>query len=158
MENIRYPIAQLLGGFEWFDEGLQRSLLRRGWPVLTRPESIIMIHVLLGIRRPSDLARRLSLTRQAIHVTLAKIVEKGLFLLEPDPSDKRMVAVSLTPMGQAMINDANRIVDCLTITLAERLGPALFQALIVGLNADWGEVVSVEPWEIEETKHLSAGA
>ena len=144
MENVRYPIAPLLEGFEWFDEGLQRGLKQRGWPVLTRPESIVMIHVLLGVRRPSDIARRLSLTRQAVHVTLAKIVEKGLFVLEEDPVDKRMLTVGLTPMGETMRNDANLIVERLTGALAKRLGARRYSALMDALHGDWGEVVDLD--------------
>ena len=58
MDGMTYLIVPLLQGFEWFDESLQRSLQARGWPQLTQPESSVMIHVILGINRPAEIAFR----------------------------------------------------------------------------------------------------
>jgi DNA-binding MarR family transcriptional regulator len=79
--NGKYLIASLLLGFEWFDESLQLSLRANGWSELTRPESMIMTHVQMGIVRPSDIARSLRLTRQAIHVTIKSMVKRDFFEL-----------------------------------------------------------------------------
>ena len=78
MDRNDYMIVPLLAAFEWFDESLQRSLKEAGWPPLTRPESMVMMHVQLNIVRPSDIARSLRLTRQAIHATIGSLVERNL--------------------------------------------------------------------------------
>jgi DNA-binding MarR family transcriptional regulator len=138
-------IIPLLQGFEWFDDGLQRSLSARGWPDLTRPESMIMIHVLLEMRRPPDIARSLGLTRQAIHRTIGNIVDKGLFSLGPDPSDKRGTVIVLTAQGEAMRKDAQHIVELMDLELSQRLGGSKIAGLVSALAAEWGPVPAYGP-------------
>ena len=71
-EDIRHLLLSLLQGFYWFDEGLQNYLQARGWPVVSRPQSMVMANIVLGVRRPSDIARRLGVSRQAIHATMPR--------------------------------------------------------------------------------------
>jgi len=40
-EDIRHLLLSLLQGFYWFDEGLQNYLQARGWPAVTRPQSMV---------------------------------------------------------------------------------------------------------------------
>ena len=135
----KYMIASLLLGFEWFDESLQLSLRANGWNELTRPESMIMTHVQMGIVRPSDIARSLRLTRQAIHVTIKSMVERDLFELVADPEDARIRVVRLTATGDAMRHDAQSIIDALTIELASRIGARQVKALREAFSQEWGE-------------------
>ncbi len=141
MDATRYLIVPLLQGFEWFDESLQLSLRESGWPPLTRPESIVMMHVQMGIVRPSDIARSLRLTRQAVHVTIKAMVDRGVFEMADDPVDGRIKIVKLTPMGEAVRQDAKVIVDQLTDILTLRIGPKKIKALREAFLADWGEPV-----------------
>jgi DNA-binding MarR family transcriptional regulator len=140
MDSISYLIVPLLQGFEWFDEGLQRSLQARGWPQLTRPESMVMIHVILDITRPADIARSLGLTRQAVHTTISQIVAKGIFDLKDDPSDRRIKVVALTAEGRAMRRDAQAAVKYLADRLTERIGERHVQNLRDAFAQDWGPV------------------
>lgn len=137
-----YLIIPLLQGYEWFDEGLQRSLRAREWPVLTRPESMIMIHVLLEMTKPSEIARSLGLTRQAVHRTLGNICEKGLFEMKPDPEDGRGSIIELTALGRAMRQDAQHIVHLMFAELRHRLGDEKIEALASVLSMDWGPIPS----------------
>lgn len=114
-----------------------------GWPALTRPESMVMMHVQLNIVRPTDIARSLRLTRQAVHATIASLIERGVFQLAPDPTDKRIRIVELTDMGAAMRRDAKRIVDALTAQLEHRIGARNLRALREALTQDWGEPVTI---------------
>lgn len=145
MDRPIYLIVPLLQGYEWFDEGLQRGLRARGWPILTRPESMIMHHVILGMVRPSDIARALGLTRQAVHSTIAQIVEKGVFELVPDPSDRRIKAVGLTETGKAMRADAQMIVTYLAEQLGQRIGQKRLANLAEAFTQDWGAAPDY-PW------------
>jgi DNA-binding MarR family transcriptional regulator len=135
----KYLIASLLVGFEWFDESLQLSLRARGWRDLTRPESMTMTHIQMGIVRPSDIARSLRLTRQAVHVTLKSMIQKDLVELVDDPVDRRIRIVKLTSTGEAMREDAQAIVDALTAELARRIGARQVKALREAFAEEWGE-------------------
>lgn len=138
MINSDYLIVPLLSGFEWFDESLQMSLREAGWPHLTRPESMVMMHVQMDVVRPADIARSLRLTRQAVHSTINALVERGVFELADDPTDGRIRIVRLTPMGQAMRKDAQKIVEQLAEELGRRIGARRVKALREAFSGDWG--------------------
>jgi DNA-binding MarR family transcriptional regulator len=139
LDATNYLIVPLLQGFEWFDEGLQLSLRENGWPQLTRPESMVMMHVQMDIVRPADIARSLRLTRQAVHFTIRSLVDRGIFEMADDPVDGRIKIVKLTAMGEAMRRDARSIVDALTEVLIERIGARRIKALRDAFSGDWGE-------------------
>ncbi len=141
MDNITYLIIPLLQGFEWFDEGLQASLHARGWPALTHAESSVMIRVMLGLTRPSEIARNMGLTRQAVHITLNQIVEKGILELRDDPDDRRSKMVELTALGKAVRRDAQASVHYISQQLASRIGENNVRNLQAAFAKDWGEPV-----------------
>lgn len=136
--NSDYLIVPLLAGFEWFDESLQMSLREAGWPHLTRPESMVMMHVQMNVVRPADIARSLRLTRQAVHSTINSLVERGVFEMADDPTDGRIRIVQLTPMGTAMRQDAQKIVAHLAEELGRRIGARRVKALREAFGPDWG--------------------
>ncbi len=141
MDNIAFLIVPLLQGFEWFDEGLQASLRTRGWPTLTGTESMVVVHVIINIVRPSDIARSMGLTRQAVHVTIGQVVKKGIVELLEDPDDKRGKIVSLTKLGRAMRRDAQLTVTYCAEQLAARIGEEHVQNLRAAFAKDWGAPV-----------------
>lgn len=131
-------IIALFQRFCWLDEGLQSRLHDRGWPDVSRPQSMVMTNIVSGIVRPSDIARNLGISRQAIHSTINQMVKLGIVELAPDPDDRRHMIVSLTETGARMRRDAQRAMDDLSDQLAERLGRDRFHALLATLEADWG--------------------
>jgi DNA-binding MarR family transcriptional regulator len=141
LDNIAYLIVPLLQGFEWFDEGLQASLQARGWPTLTGPESMVVIHVIVNIVKPSEIARSMGLTRQAVHITIGQMVKKGILELLDDPVDKRGKIVSLTTTGKAMRRDAQMTVQYCAEQLAARIGDKHVQNLKAAFATNWGEPV-----------------
>lgn len=139
MKSTEYLIVPLLQGFCWFDDGLQAHLDAEGWGHVTRPQSIVMVAVLTGFNRPSDIARHLRISRQAIHATIADMVEMGIFELSDDPDDRRSKIVTIAAKGAKMRNFANKTVQKLTAELARRIGKANVAALAKALGAEWGE-------------------
>ena len=104
---------------------------------------MVMTNIVSGIVRPSDIARNLGVSRQAIHSTISQMVKLGIVRLEVDPGDRRHMIVSLTDLGARMRKDAQRSMDALTAQIAARLGQDKFDALLAALEADWGD--NVEP-------------
>ena len=146
--------ALTIGNFDGVHRGHQAMLacLRerasaRGLPTLTRPESMIMIHVIQEMVRPSEIARSLGLTRQAVHRTIGQICEKGLFELRPDPDDGRGSIIVLTKRGEEMRHDAQHIVGAIHKVLEQRLGSKAFRELVKLLESDWGPVPEIDPAE-----------
>ncbi|MBW8297662.1 MarR family winged helix-turn-helix transcriptional regulator [Sphingopyxis sp.] len=132
-------IIALFQRFCWLDEGLQARLHERGWPDVSRPQSMIMTNIVSGIVRPSDIARNVGISRQAIHSTINQMAKLGIVELAPDPDDRRHMIVSLTDTGARMRRDAQRAMDALADQLADRLGRDRFNALLETLEADWGD-------------------
>ena len=136
-------IIALFQRFCWLDEGLQSRLHDHGWPDVSRPQSMVMTNVVSGIVRPSDIARNIGVSRQAIHSTIGQMVTLGIVQLEPDPADRRHMIVSLTDLGARMRQDAQRAMDAMTTQIAARLGQQQFDTLLAALDADWGD--NIEP-------------
>jgi len=136
-------IIALFQRFCWLDEGLQARLHDHGWPDVNRPQSMVMTNIVSGVVRPSDIARNLGISRQAIHSTINQMVGLGIVQLDVDPADRRHMVVSLTDLGARMRQDAQRSMDALTAQIATRLGQDRFDALLDALEADWGD--NIEP-------------
>jgi DNA-binding MarR family transcriptional regulator len=142
MESSHFLIVPLLQGFVWFDESLQNYLRQRGWPAVTRPQSMVMVSLVRGITRPSDIARDLGVTRQAVHATINGMIEIGLVELVDDPSDRRSKIVAISGQGSKMREHAREASALITEALAQRIGADNLEALRVAMSADWGEPLS----------------
>ena len=137
-------MAQLLNRFIWFDGALQKSLDARGHGGVRRLESMCMVYVHAGVRRPTELARLIGVTRQSVNTALRELEEKGLIFLEPDPEDARCKLVSFAPEGAAMRQEALEIVLALEAELEDRLGAKAVGDLARIVSADWGEAPVLE--------------
>lgn len=145
-------MALLLSRFMWFDEALQASLDAHGWGGVRRLESMTMIHVHAGVRRPSDLARMLGVTRQSINTALRELEQKGLVRLVPDPSDKRCKIVEFAEEGDGMRHAAQDVLKALERALEKKLGKMALADLDRLLSAEWGEAPTVYPLAKREEK------
>ncbi|SEJ87651.1 transcriptional regulator, MarR family [Sphingomonas sp. OV641] len=132
-------MMHLFQRFCWLDERLQAQLHDHGWPDVSRAQSMVMINIVSGITRPSDIARRLGISRQAIHATVAQMIDKGMVTLVPDPDDARHKQLTLTAFGERMRADAQGIMGGLTDQIAGTIGEARFEALLETLASDWGD-------------------
>jgi DNA-binding MarR family transcriptional regulator len=137
-------IIALFQRFCWLDEGLQSRLHDAGWPDVSRAQSMVMTNIVIGVVRPSDIARNLGFSRQAIHTTIGQMVELGIVMLDSDPQDKRHKIVSLTPVGEQMRHDAQEAMDALGAQVAGKLGLRRFDALLATLEKDWGENIQAK--------------
>ena len=144
-DDIRHLLLSLLQGFYWCDEGLQNYLRARGWPAVTRPQSMVMANVVLGVRRPSDIARNMGVSRQAIHATINQMIEMDIVALVDDPTNRRVKVVAPTATGETMRVDAQRAMVIMAEELFERLGkPNVLKAAHL-LNEDWGPPLVFTP-------------
>ena len=138
MDNVEHLIVPIWQAFVWLDESLQNYMRLGGWPKVTRPQSMVMTNVVLGVTRPSDIARNLGVSRQAIHVTLGQMVDLGMLELVDDPTDRRSKIVAVAPTGLLMRRSAQEAMRLLDLQLRRRIGDAQVDALKASLAADWG--------------------
>lgn len=148
----------LLHCYYWCDEGLQNTLNKAGLPRLSRTKSMIMVNIADGIARPSDLARNIGVTRQAIQQTLVEMERDGLVTLEPDPSDGRAKIVRFSRRGAGIGKAAFEAMDQIEAELVRRLGADTVKSLRKILFREWGPVVHVPDSETEVRRPRNSAA
>lgn len=137
-------LAQLLmRAFYWTDEGLQNYIQKKGWPEITRAQSIIFVNIGEGVTRPSEIAARVGVTRQAIHQTLNELISLGYLTLESDPKDRRAKIIRYTEKGARLGLDAIAGLKHVETVLAERIGTGNVKMLREALSIRWGEPYKV---------------
>lgn len=148
----------LLHCYYWCDEGLQNSLKSAGLPALSRTKSMIMVNIADGITRPSDLARNIGITRQAIQQTLVEMERDGLITLAPDPTDGRAKIVRFSRRGAGIGKAAFDAIDEIEAELGRRIGAGAVNTLKQILFRDWGRVVNADQAEAEQADGRMAAA
>lgn len=134
----------LLKDFYWIELGIRSYLRARGNPEFSRSEGMVIANISLGYSRPSDIARQLGISRQAIHVTIQQMKRKGIVDLVKDPDDRRIKLVVITDLARQMNDDGMVAMSILWEELGRRLGPAQLAKAANVLAADWGEPVTFE--------------
>lgn len=142
-------IIPLLQAFFWFDDGLQSYLQSKGWNQVTRPQSMVMANVVIGVHNPSEIARNLGISRQAVHTTINQMVEMGMLELRDDKEDRRAKIVAVSNTGVQMRRDADKAMVELAAELRRRIGNRNVDNLIKAFGADWGDPVTKWP-DIDE--------
>lgn len=134
----------LLRGFRWLDSALQENLATRGYARLGATESQIMLFVAASVARPSEIARQLGLSRQAIHKATGVLIERKLVSLVDDPADGRGKVIVFRADGEAQRRDALEIIERLEQELESRIGKRRLEACAHALREDWGEPPAFE--------------
>lgn len=133
------PLGQLLlRRFRWFDESLRSTLLERGWPHVTPAQSMVFAVIDEAGTSTADLARRIGVTRQAVHQTVKDLEALGLVEQISNPSDGRVRLVRLSEAGAANVQAAFLAFVDIERQLGERIGSQRVSQLRSALNADWG--------------------
>ena len=79
--------------------------------------------------RPSDLALRLRVSKQALNYLLGELERLGYLERQPDPDDLRSKRIALTPRGVAAIEVIRGAVGEMESAWSERLGHKRFDQL-----------------------------
>jgi|SRR5690606_25229450 len=130
-------MVQLVEAIYWFDETLQEKLREKGWKQLSRAQSMILANLANGETRPSRIAQKLGISRQALSQALAEMVERGIIILREDPDDKRARIISFSGEMLPMFQDTVEIMNDLEAKLEKHWGRTRMKALREALAIDW---------------------
>ena len=139
-----FLIGGLAYSFFWMDESLQRSMELSGFKRVNRNQSLMLIYIGAGMRRPSDLAKVLGISRQAVHQALQEMIANDLIALHPDDKDKRAKIIRFHEKAEPLRDAAREILIKLEQVIAERLSQKDLNNLKKSLSGDWGDIVSLE--------------
>jgi DNA-binding MarR family transcriptional regulator len=133
------------GGEEPFGPPLIGALLRMPWEAVQRHmlerlhergfDDLDMAHLNVfqypGPQgaRPSELAARLRISKQALNYLLGELERLGYLTRRPDTDDLRSKRVALTPRGTSAIVAIREAVDEVEVAWAQQLGPERFAQL-----------------------------
>lgn len=136
-------MSGLLHAYYWMDESLQNHIKAAGLPAGSRTQSLVWANIADGVRRPSELAQRIGISRQAIQQILADMQKRQLIELVPDPHDGRGKQVQYSERGREMGYVLMQAIENINQQLEQRLGKQAVNMLSQLLvDADWGEPVS----------------
>ena len=109
----------------WNERAIGRVNAEARGPALREAHTRLLPHLLEpdGIRI-TELARRLSITKQAVQPLVADMVEAGVLRMEDDPDDARARRVILTAHGFAAMRHGTGILLDIEAALGRALGKA----------------------------------
>lgn len=150
--NSRYfLISGLLNAFYWMDEGLQNHFKAAGFAQVSRTQSMIMANLADGITRPSELARRIGISRQAVQQLLVDMEKRKLVKLVPDPNDARAKIVCYNEQGLEIGRVAINALARIDNEIEKRLGKeALAELRRILVDSDWGEPLQATEEDIQD--------
>src|SRR5215471_18956414 len=135
------PMIGALLRFPW--EAVQENMLERlhaaGFADFDASYLIVVQYPGPQGERPSDLAARLRMSRQALNHLLGQLEHLGYLTRQPDPDDKRSKRIALTPRGTKAAHTIRQAVAEIENTWTQQLGPKRFTQLRTLLR-DLGEL------------------
>jgi DNA-binding MarR family transcriptional regulator len=115
--------------WELVHERLLAGLHQRGYSDLIAPHLSVLQYPGPENMRPSDLAARTRMTRQALNYLLGQLEELGYLTRVEDDADQRFKRIHLTQRGLAASAAMREIVLEVETEWAQRLGPRRFDEL-----------------------------
>jgi len=104
LPNVHPPLLfLLLQSYYFLDDALQASVRKADGPNVPRLQSMFMANVAAGVERPSQIAKNLGISRQAVNTLLRELTRKELVQMVPDPTDKRAKRVQYHPQALRMV-------------------------------------------------------
>lgn len=76
-------------------------------PRISVTQLYVLQRIVDGVRRGTDLARRIRVSGPTVSGIVDRLVAGGFAVREPDPTDRRAYAVTLTEAGRAAVADGD---------------------------------------------------
>lgn len=101
----------LLAGFRTLADRATAELAARGYEDVRPVHDFALHSILSGADSASELARRMSVTKQAAAKTIAVLEERGWVTREPDEADRRRMRLRVTEHGHNLLREGEAIFD-----------------------------------------------
>jgi DNA-binding MarR family transcriptional regulator len=119
----------LLGGFQLMVDEVVAGLDDRRHPGVRPVHEFALRAIDNGAETASELARRLSVSRQAAAKTIAALLEMGYVDRDADPSDGRRKRLQVTERGHEMVSIGASLFDDVRQRWAAQIGLRQLEAL-----------------------------
>lgn len=112
----------LLGSYRRLVDTVIEELGNRGYEDVRPHLDYAMRAIRSGADNASELGRRLAVTKQGAARTIETLLERGYVVRETDPSDARRKRITITPLGEQVMDEGAAIFDDLRREWERRLG------------------------------------
>lgn len=128
----------------WFEESIRLMQEARGLPTVTRPQALLLALIASGERRAGRIARKLGVTRQAISLLIAELVNKEIIVVERDPEDSRAQRLAFSPKHAAHGEQLLAMFGQLEAHVGGLIGQDRLAVLRQALVMSWGEPTALD--------------
>lgn len=133
-------LAQLIGRADlWFNKKLHEALKAKDYGEFNNSDFLMLANLNCGQTYPSELARRIGISRQAVYKLLKNLEKKEIVTLETDPAKGNSKIIIITPQGAQMIGEAVEVLKDIEKQLEATLGSTAINQLRCALEQDWDE-------------------
>ena len=127
---------------QWMAERADAAAGKHGYDDVTPAMGRLFTLMVAGPMSVSDAARRLAVTRQAVHKLAAEAAALGYVQVLPGKDDARVRLLHFTARGRAVARTAGREVQRIEAQLAKVLGVRRLEALRETLATSWDALPS----------------
>ena len=127
----------LLARSDWFAREIMSGVRRSEFAYITPAQSRLLAHMGGRPMAMPELARRLAISRQAVHKTVTELARRGILEIRDDPERRNAKLVVYTERGRQVNRAGAAIIERVEDRIASRLGRARLDELKALLAADW---------------------
>lgn len=143
VEDRSYPVRPQIGVLlmiaqQWVTTSLLRLMAERGHTELTAAQLMFLANLDCGDTYASEVARRMGVTRQAVHRSTRDLQKLKILRLESDKTRKTQKVIRMTKLGLQIVREARSCLADLEAKLGERIGVRDVEKLSSVLAKDWG--------------------
>jgi DNA-binding MarR family transcriptional regulator len=127
----------LLKKSDWFAGEILEQIGRSRYPQITPAQSRLLAHMGGKPIGMSELARRLAISRQAVHRTVAELCRQDILQVMEDPERGNAKLVVYTEKGQTVNRAGAAMIDATEQKIADRIGADKLALLKELLDKSW---------------------
>lgn len=127
----------LLKKSDWFADQIMVQISRSHYPHISPAQSRLLATMGGKAIGMSELARRLAISRQAVHRTVAELCRLDILQVHEDPDRGNAKLVDYTEKGRAVNRAGAAMIDATEQKIAEQIGADNLATLKELLGQDW---------------------
>ena len=129
----------LIARSEWFDREIMKGVRRSEYADITPAHARLLARMGGKPTSMAELARRLAISRQAVHKSVTELVRRGILAVRDDPQRGNSKLVIYTDRGRQVNRAGAQIIERLEERIARRVGRDELEAIKRMLAAPWDD-------------------
>jgi DNA-binding MarR family transcriptional regulator len=119
----------LIAKNDWFAEQIMDGVRGGEYGYITPAQSRLLAHMGGRPNSMAELSRKLGISRQAVHKTVAELARRGILELKDDPDRGNSKLVVYTEKGKKVNHAGMEIIASIEERIAKRIGSEALQNL-----------------------------